>query len=425
MLAAVALCSLAVGVRACAVFQISASEWTGTENERVAAALGSGRGWVDAFAPGTGPTAHVAPAYPLLLSFCYRLFGSYDSATGRLAQVCLSLPGSTGVILLLPLVAKRLQLSPAAGWSGAFLAAWLPANLWSEVSGHHEQVFATLAVLILLLVFAGLQRHGWSGAGRAIRAGLLLGLAGLISPNVLLAPALFWVVEAARRRNDRVALFRSGLVMLTVALVVVAPWLVRNYLALGGFAPIRSNFGLELAVGNRPEADGKTYAPGFAELHPLSSPEERERLVRLGELGYMKEKQRQAVAWIVDHPARFGWLTLRRIWLFWFTPEERWCSLEPRFWFSYRVYGILGLGVLLELVRLIRNGHPSAWLLACTFLGLGAPYFLTHVELRYRLPVVGLSAVLTCSWVVASARSLRGCIPARTDSPVASSPKAA
>jgi hypothetical protein len=192
--------------------------------------------------------------------------------------------------------------------------------------------------------------------------------------------------------------------------------------------PVRSNFGLELAVGNRDMADGKTYAPGFADLHPLSSVGEQRRLIRLGELDYMREKQRLAMAWVVEHPARFGALTLRRIWLFWFTPDLRWCSLQPRLWFSYRIYGVLGLGVLLELVRLLRRGQPAGRLLACAFLGIGFPYFLTHVELRYRLPIVGLSALLTCNFAVAATQSvLARWRPAEipTVATVPASPKAA
>jgi hypothetical protein len=338
----------------------------------------------------------------------YRVFGDYTTPTGRLAQECLSILASTGVVLLLPLTAKRLELSATAGWSGALLAAaWLPANRMNEVSGHHEQVLAALAVVVLLLVCVDLQRHGWRGVGRRVKAGLAFGLAALIAPNVLLVPAFFWGIEFVVRSSERMRLFRAGLAVLAVSLVVVAPWLVRNYRVLGGFAPIRSNFGLELAVGNRPKADGHTYALGFFHIHPVGSSVEQQRLIALGELGYMREKQRQAVDWIVGHPVQFGWLTLRRIWLFWFTPDERWCSFEPRLLLFSRIYGVLGLGVLLELVRLLRGGHRAGGLLVCTFFGLGLPYFLTHVEMRYRLPVVGLSALLTCNLIVAGVQALQ------------------
>src|SRR5271155_2895798 len=101
VLLTVAVSVLAVGVRVHAL-QGPPPRWRpGTENERVAAALAAGNGWSDAFDTGTGPTAHVAPLYPLVLSGIYRLCGDYETATGLLAQRSLSIALATLVLLLL------------------------------------------------------------------------------------------------------------------------------------------------------------------------------------------------------------------------------------------------------------------------------------------------------------------------------------
>ena len=60
----------------------------------------------------------------------------------------------------------------------------------------------------------------------------------------------------ARELRARVAL--AGVVIAVVASALVAPWIVRNWFALGGFVPVRSNFGLELVMGNNPHANGTT-----------------------------------------------------------------------------------------------------------------------------------------------------------------------
>jgi hypothetical protein len=406
-LLAVTLCAVALGIRLHALWHLPPEVWCGSENERVAASLVRGQGWSDAFAAGTGPTAHVAPLYPLLLSGVYRLCGTYQTTTGRLAQEAIAIVASSLVLLLLPWLAHRLGLSVAAGWAAAFVAAWLPANLCNEVTGSHEQVLATLALLALLVTCVRLEHENWSGQRALWTAGILLALLALLAPNFLLIPTLFFLVEGWWRLGERRRILRCGLTLLGVVLVAVAPWLVRNYVVLGGFVPLRSNLGLELAAGNRPGANGYTYTEGFHAMHPFYSAAERERLIRVGELAYMKDKQRQALAWIATHPGGFAWLTLRRAWLFWFTPDESWYTVDCRLRLTARIYGVLGLATLAELLRLLWRGHPAGRLLTCTLLGVGLPYFVTHIEMRYRLPIVGLSALLTCNLAVATGRWLQ------------------
>jgi hypothetical protein len=418
ILLSLAVCALAIGVRVPLLLRIPPAAWAGMENERVAVALMRGDGWADPYAAGTtGPTAHVAPLYPLLLAGLYRLCGTYETATGRLAQQCFSLAVAICVLLLLPALARKLRLSVAAGWAAAFVGAWLRANQWNEVTGHFEQGLAALLVLGLIWGCASLQQEAWLPRRAILATGVLLGLTALLCPNLLLAPGLFFVVELVRRSGDRIRILRCCLILAVVCLAFVAPWAARNYLVLGGFVPLRSNFGLELAVGNRSGADGHTYAPGFTEMHPFSCAAEREHLVRIGELAYMREKQQQALTWIAENPSRFAWLTIRRAGLFWFTPDERWCSLEPRLWLSSRVYGILGFGMFLELVRLLWRRRPTGVLLSCIVLGIGIPYFVTHVEMRYRLPLVGLSALASCDLAAAIVHRVRGKLRWSTPSP--------
>jgi len=408
VLLALTLCLLAVAMRVKTLLQIPEAAWFGTENERVAAALAHGRGFSEVFGPGTPPTAHVAPLYPLLLSGVYRLCGTYETLPGRLAQQVLSIGIATLVLLMLPAVARKLGLSPSAGWVAAFVAACLPAHLWDEVVGHHDQVAGALALLGLLWVFADLRQSGWIGRRRVLRIGLLLGLTALLCPNLLLVPVLFFSVEWARGAGERTRIFRCALILSAISLILVSPWMVRNYLVLGGFVPLRSNFGLELAAGNRPGANGHTYAPGLGEMHPFSSAAERARLMRMGERAYMKDKQRQALAWIAAHPSQFGWLTLRRACLYWFTPDERWYQLDHKLRLSVRIYGLMGFAALGELARLLWRRQPAGRLLICAVLGASVPYLLTHVENRYRLPVVGLFALLSCNLGAAGILWVRG-----------------
>jgi len=390
--------SLAIALRL-PVLQKVQPDAFGAENDRVARSLAQGHGWSDAYAPGTGPTAHVSPLYPLLLQSLYRVFGTFESATGRLAQQYCSLGVSIAVILLLPAVARKLNFPSSVGWAAAFLVAWLPAHRWHQVVGF-EQSLGALMLFALIWSCASLRESDWRRPRTVVTMGTVLGLSALACPNLLLAPVLFFIVEFLGRKGERARVLLGCLAVAAVSSAVVAPWAVRNWQVLGGFVPLRSNLGLELAIGNRPGADGRTYAPGFYDLHPLGSASERDRLLQIGELAYMKEKQSQSLAWIADNPAAFTQLTLRRASLFWFSPNERWYSLSPQLLLPARIYGLLGVCLLLELARLLRARHPAGPLLACFAVGIGAPYFITHVEVRYTIPFTHLAALATCNLVL-------------------------
>lgn len=397
--------AFAVGVRLPVLHKIRPDAF-GAECESVAKSLMRGDGWSDAYGPGTGPTAHVSPVYPILLQSLYRVFGPYDTPSGRLAQQYCSLGVATLVILLLPAVARRLGFPPLVGWSAAFLVAWLPAHRWHHVTGF-EQSLATLILFGLIWACTALRDDGWRTPRTQLTMGALLGLTGLAYPTLLLGPILWCAIEFLRRRGERWQVSFELIVIAATATAVLAPWAFRNERVLGGFVPFRSNFGLELAIGNRPGANGRTYAPGFYDLHPLGNAEERERLIRVGEVAYMKEQQRKAMTWIADHPTDFAELTLRRVILFWFSPNEKWYSISPRLMLGSRIYGLLGVCLILELGRLLWTRHPSGTLLSCFAIGLGVPYFLTHVELRYTAPFVHLSALATCSFVWEMGRKMR------------------
>jgi hypothetical protein len=401
LLLAVLVCVLAVAVRTQPLRHLPVGHWLSTENERVGRSLARGQGWTDAFGRGTGPTAHLAPLYPLLLSGVYRLAGTYETAAGRWTQIGVSITLATLALLLLPVLARKLGLSVGAGWAAALIGACLPPSALPEINGSHEQVAATLALLGLLWVLTDIQRQGWSGWDTLLGGGLFLGLTGLLAPNLLLLPVLFFLVEWVRGAGRRREMVRGGLILAAVGLACVTPWLVRNYLVLGGFVPIRSNFGLELAVGNRPGADGYTYAPGFNAMHPFGSLAEQARLLRVGELAYMREKQGEALRWIADNPGNFVRLTLRRAWLFWTGPHEPWRDVE-RPHFPARLSSLLALVAVAELMRLLRRGQPAGRLLGCALLAVALPYFVTHVEMRYRLPVSSLFALLACNLAAAA-----------------------
>jgi hypothetical protein len=371
------------------------------EVESVAISLSEGRGWSDPYHLPTGPTAHVTPIYPACLAVLYRTFGTCETMAGFRAQGCFSLTLAMLTLLLLPVVAAKLRLPAAVGWSAALLCAWLPMHRADEVIGRQDQVAFAPALLGLVWALADLRDRSWS-PGRALALGLPLGLGVLLAPNLLAVLLLHFALEFAFGVGARRKVLRSAAVVLACVLAMTMPWIVRNYAVFGEFVPLRSNFGLELALGNRPGAAGNTYDPGFDDIHPWGNDAVRGHLAEIGEAAFMREKKEQALAWIAAHPAEFLRLTARRIYLFWFTPSLCWFHFKA--WIPVPLCQLMGVAILLEFVRLGRSQPRVARLLFCAIVGVGLPYFVTHVEGRYRTPVIGLVALLSCSWTIASVR---------------------
>jgi hypothetical protein len=398
----------------------------GTEEERTAAALVRGEGFSGAFGRDTGPTAHNSPGYPLLLAGVYRLFGTYESTSGRTAQQALSILLTLAAFLMIPRVGALLGLSRSAGWLAAFLLAFTSTHFCHEATGTHDQVLGVLLLLGWLAVVLPGRASGWSSARQVWLAAGLVALLALTIPSLLAVPVLLlggdWL---AAQRAQRWPIARAGLVACGVTVVALTPWTIRNYVVLGGFVPLRSNFALELACGNRPGATGLTYAAGFGQMHPFYSAEERRLRADLGELNYLRDKQRRSCAWIAAHPLPFAGLCLRRTCLFFLGGEPFWD--HPSLLKKIRILfdQLLVVAGLIELIRLTwhRAGHPRV--LAAVLLGAALPYAITHVELRYRLPVTWLLVLLASHLGVVLPGSLRQALqggPAETSSlPVADS----
>jgi hypothetical protein len=215
--------------------------------------------------------------------------------------------------------------------------------------------------------------------------------------------------EFVSRREDRRRVAVGSLVMGLAAGLVVAPWTVRNYYALGGFVPLRSNFGLELAIGNNPRANGKgfftTWDDPTGSIHPMSNPAELARLQSMGELAYMRDKQRSTLHWMADHPAETLKLTTLRFRLYWFPTVDSWSSKSSARGFKSMVFSFIGAAALLNLAYLAVTKHPRSWLLAAAVIGPSLIYMATHVDPRYRYPTFGLCTLLAFD-LVASARCI-------------------
>jgi tetratricopeptide (TPR) repeat protein len=208
---------------------------------------------VDGFWTSPEQTAYFRlPLYAWFLAGLFALPGP-DLLAARLPQALL---GAAAAPLLAHLAGRH------GGRAAGIATGILTAVSWPLLLFGRELLIASLVVPLGALILLVLERARVGGFGRWLVVGLSVGVATLARANflacVLLALALA-IVQGLRRRDAR------GPLALTLGtLLVLAPIAVRNHRASGDWIPLTYQGGLNLWIGNNPQADGMSASlPGF------------------------------------------------------------------------------------------------------------------------------------------------------------------
>jgi 4-amino-4-deoxy-L-arabinose transferase-like glycosyltransferase len=179
----------------------------------------------------TVPTTEKPPLYPTLLALPSWL--GLDSYAAHRVVSCLL--GAAAVVLI-GLLGRRVG-GPRVGLLAAVIAAVYPALWMLDSSLRSESLYLPLIALVLLLAYGLYDKPTWR---RAAALGAVIGLAALTrSEALLLVPLLIpW------RRPKVAAAVVAG------CFVVVAPWLVRNWITFDRPTAISTNEGGLLAGAN-------------------------------------------------------------------------------------------------------------------------------------------------------------------------------
>ena len=380
MLSVAFLARLAVMAYAVHHFPASWFYTRGLEMGYLADSLVHGAGLSSPFGPPTGPTAMIAPGYPVFVAAVFRLLGSYSRAA-ELALLGFNLAFNILTVGLILRIGRRLAGERAAVWVALFWACslpllWIPTIFWE-----------TSVSMFLLLGFVEIAmwlRNG-SRASQWGASGAYCGVAGLVNPALLpsLIAMTIWALWTRRVGGK----FRSASLALLAFVLVFSPWPIRNARVFHAWIPTRTTVGFELWMGNRPDATG------FLEqsLFPTYSPTELASYRASGEVHYMDHKFELGCEYIRTHPSTFLRLTVFRVMRFWTGSGNREGSLF--FILHAMVTALLGIAGLVYLVRSADRRIAPALLLPLVLFPL--PYYVTHAEFRYRLVLDPLLAALS------------------------------
>jgi 4-amino-4-deoxy-L-arabinose transferase-like glycosyltransferase len=281
--ALVAILLLGVGLRVGEAWDGRAPVFDATAYAAIAKNLDQGNGFTVG-ADATQPSSDYSPGLPLFVAGLYKVTGGVHE---RLARVVLALIGTLAILftylLALRLAAAALfrdrvhvlsspqgdqshgppRRAVVAALVAAFVVAIYPATIEYTGMLMTEPLAATLLSGAILAIL-------WAGDGTALWRwlvpGLTLGALALVRPEYLAIGFLLALLVLLRERltfGRRRALVSAAIVLAAI-FVVVAPWTIRNAVALDRFVTVSTGGGQVLYAGTYLPSDGNPEKVGAA-----------------------------------------------------------------------------------------------------------------------------------------------------------------
>lgn len=375
----------------------------------IAEHLVSGRGYASPYLPAdqTAPTVVSPPLYVWLMAGMYDVFG-IKTYTSRLLMQLFNIAVHCCTLIVLFQFCRRSFSSKAARIFAVLYGIhphliYLPSNVW--------ETSLTTFLLSLILYFSTFHLAQFKTRGLLV-FGALLGTTSLSNPAWTISyPFICLIPFILLKPRPSAAAILKSLTFITLAfLIVVSPWVYRNYLVTDEFIFIRGMTGPEWLKGNN-EFAGGGHGDGFVRYYLLAkvAEPERQKLAALGEQVYNDQTMKMARDYITDNPDRFAWLTAKRI-LMWWTGDldvTRWYYEQRNASFLTKSnsshYFLLGLmlittGALTSLfafIGLYNMDQPRSrlWALYVYLILLPVPFYLIVAGFRYQSALMSFTLI--------------------------------
>lgn len=372
----------------------SDAQWYFGAASRIAAGLGySERNILTAFWP---------PGWPGMLAMIFNFSGPSVLA----AQIFNLFLCATASAWLTYDIGRRVFRSELTGRFALLLFAVYPNNA-AYVALIMTEVFFTFLLLLgcwLLFFF----RNSWA----LIAAGIVFGLSMLVKAQALVIVLLLLGYQWLRDQANRRGILNHATLVTAVALLIIVPWTVRNYLVFGEIVVVSTNGGLTLLTGNNPSAQGD-----YTQDDPLVNSIYRDIQ---NQVEVDREAKRRALAWIRENPIQFVKLVPLKIWRLWAPDGESEWAFQAgyirysEFVFFFRLvrycnqayYVLLIIGFLVAGYYLVCGSYralppPTYWWIAPYIIAA----FLTAIAVifsgqsRFHYPVMPF-VMMTCGWLI-------------------------
>lgn len=357
----------------------------GHEMGRIGSSIAQGYGFGNIYGMLTGPTSWEPPIYPYIVGGVFKVFGVY-SPLSAFALLALNSIFSAITGIFIYLTGKE-----CFGQRTAMISAWVwvfyPLAIYWATTWIWETVLST--ALLSVLFWLSLTLPECDGIGSWVGFGLLWGVAVLSNPSLssFLPASGLWALRGyARKQKPWIA----GIVTASlVFFACLAPWQIRNYRLFGHFFFVRGDFGMNLRMGNGPEARGAW----LINLIPSRNRTEFSRYASMGEYAYASAQGYAARQFIRSNPGRFVGLCVKRVMYYW-SGNPRSPLLQAstlvNLWEVF-TSTLCFWGLVLALRRRVAGGWLFFWLI----LLFPLVYYITFPNIRYREPLDPFMIILS------------------------------
>jgi 4-amino-4-deoxy-L-arabinose transferase-like glycosyltransferase len=370
----------------------------------------------------TRATAEYPPLFPALLAVPARM-GLHSVESQRLFLAVVG----TGTVVLIGLLGRRVG-GGGVGIVAAALAACSPMLFQSEGILMAEALYAPLVVITLLLTY---RAYDAPTIGRFVALGVAIGLATLTRAEgavhgLLLLIGLTWRSGRSGALPARERLVR-GAAALGVALVVLAPWTIRNAVRFDAFVPVSNNAATLVDGANcDPTYQGANlglWRETFSQFGDRARQLPQAQACFEGfdiadpnfdEVKVASKHRRDGLQYAQDHAGSLPKVMAVRVLRTWglYAPRQQvnFESLEgrPREW---QMRGTVMHWIVLPLavigVVLLRRRRAVVWPLVTTALAVSVISALTYGQQRFRVGAEPALCVLAAASIVAFARTVR------------------
>jgi 4-amino-4-deoxy-L-arabinose transferase-like glycosyltransferase len=366
----------------------------------------------------TAPTVSREPGYPLFLAGIYSVFGT-DFTAVKLANMFLAF----GVAWLMTRISGRISKNPVLVFGAPMLFLFHPGTLIAESRGGVEMLFTFCLMLFLFIACIALETGRWTDY---LISGAALGLAVLVKSTPLLFPLFLLVYLVIFKRNiSKAGISRNVAMMVCGMLVVLSPWIIRNYILTEKVILTASVMGISAHAG----LYDNTHLSSGSDWARIDTDGARERRRLALQLGLpfkdIKNAYYQDFYYTSDE-LEFSNVLLKSV----MSEYERRPTLFIRnvcfnffnLWFRGKTWKSTGMNLLVQLPYLIlavigmalcvKNGEVKvSGLSALLLLYMVVVYVQILAQARYSVPLIPIVSFFACITLV----SIRGMLRATSE----------
>jgi 4-amino-4-deoxy-L-arabinose transferase-like glycosyltransferase len=369
--------------------------------------------------PDGKPILWRAPLYPAFLAGVYSLFGEHHETAVFIAQAVLD----TMTALLIYWLGRRL-FEESVGILSAVIFALHPLSAYFSLRFMPEPLF-TLVFTATISAWCAVWQHRRTTGFMAV--GMLTGVAALIKPVALGLWPFLAICAGYRLRHQVGRALRAVLALTFACLVVLTPWMVRNYHVTGHVILSATGGGYAFWLGNQMASEGREdwevegatlerlferrdailAAASGRQFRPVPLSQRNRSFLEPVNFTAEEDHAFLVAAWqeIASHPFDSMVLTGKKLFRFWFSiflPANRW--VEPYLIVFQSIF--LSLAAL-GMMKAYRQG-VDLFLLLPPVVFLMVATTLTYATIRYSIPLVPVMMIFMVTGLQEVVRVVRG-----------------